>query len=109
MGWGQELQQPGVLDELYKYPWVRMAKPLTDNGACSFASDSRLVLLARLRMCDVRLTAPPAWKNMKGRVVKFLQELRAKRLGLSGAAREMDDLKTTKLWRYAANQRYGTT
>ncbi|KAI5824797.1 hypothetical protein K523DRAFT_342757 [Schizophyllum commune Tattone D] len=81
MGWGQELQQPGVLDELYKYPWVSMAKPLTDN----------------------------AWKNMKGRVVKFLQELRAKRLGLTGAAREMDDLKTTKLWRYAANQRYGTT
>ncbi|KAL1714053.1 hypothetical protein EV715DRAFT_276868 [Schizophyllum commune] len=81
LGWGQELQQPGVLDELYKYPWVSRAKPLTDN----------------------------AWKNMKGRVVKFLQELRAKRLGLTGAAREMDDLKTTKLWRHAANQRYGTT
>ncbi|KAL1727777.1 hypothetical protein EV714DRAFT_275220 [Schizophyllum commune] len=81
LGWGQELQQPGVLDELYKYPWVSMAKPLTDN----------------------------AWKNMKGRVVKFLQELRARRLGLTGAAREIDDLKTTKLWRYAANQRYGTT
>ncbi|KAL1678858.1 hypothetical protein EV122DRAFT_290095 [Schizophyllum commune] len=79
MGWGQELQQPGVLDELYKYPWVRMAKPLTDN----------------------------AWKNMKGRVVKFLQELRAKRLGFTGAAREIDDLKTTKLWRYNAKLRYG--